>query len=524
MTKTKYKKVLIVIAIIAIVTLLFSFVANTFVESKIESALNDLPKSVKIDYSEIDVALWSGDVEILTPKIVITGETTSKTILNATLKTIEVKDLSYWDYLFNDEISVEELHINTLVAKYLHNPVVKNNDYKNGFLEQIKQVINVESITINNADLLVSNYETDAVILSIPQLNFEVVNLEINPEASKTKDKITYGNFKLNTKSLKWATNAYDDILVDDIHFTNKNATFKGFKLKTKYSKSEYSSILNKERDHFNITIAELRLNDLNFGIDNDEKFYFNSEKVHLKSPAAEIYRDKLVADDTSRKLLYGRMIRELDFNLGLKSIEIENGKISYLEKVKVGEEAGRLDFTEMNAKILNLGNTFGDKETTIAIQTNFMKNSSLNVDWNFKVSDTTDQFMFKADLGVFNATQLAQFTNPNLNVDLTGELNQTYFTISGDPNTSRIDLKIKYDDFEVLILKKDGREKNNFLSTLVNLFVSKDSDEDKQNFRYGQSDQVNRDVTKSVFNFIWLNVKDGLLSAIAGDGEMRTK
>ncbi|WP_179315403.1 hypothetical protein [Winogradskyella undariae] len=523
MTKPKYKKAIIVIAIVVIVTVLLSFLANSFIEQKIGEQLHNVSESTKIEYTSINANIWTGHVEVESPTILVSEETTNKTILDAKLKSIEINDVGYWDLLFNDKITIESLVIDELIAKYKHNSVVKNENYQSSFLDKIKQIIHAEKIAITKADVLITNYESDSIILSIPNFNFEVLDFQIDPEASTANKKITYNDFELKAENLKWATNTYDDILVDDIHFTNNSATLKGFKLKTKYSKSEYSSILNKERDHFNITLAELRLNDLNFGIDNGEKFYFNSEKVHLKSPAAEIYRDKLVADDTSRKLLYGRMIRELDFNLGLKSLEIENGKISYLEKVKVGEETGRLDFTEMNAKISNLGNTFGDQETTIAIQTKFMKNSSLKVDWDFKVSDTTDQFMFKANLGTFNATQLAQFTKPNLNVDLNGELNQTYFTISGDPNTSLIDLKIKYDDFEVLILKKDGREKNNFLSTLVNLFVSKDSEEDRQNFRYGQSDQVNRDVTKSVFNFIWLNVKDGLLSAIAGDGEKRT-
>ncbi|MGJ8549966.1 hypothetical protein [Winogradskyella wichelsiae] len=520
MTKPTHKKAIIVIAIIVIVTVLLSFLANSFIEQKIGEELQNVSESTKIEYTSINANIWTGHVEVESPTILVSGETTNKTILDAKLKSIKINDIGYWDLLFNDKITIESLVIDELVAKYKHNSVVKNEDYQSSFLDKIKQVIHAEKIAINKADVLITNYESDSIILSIPNFNFEVLDLQIDPKASTANKKITYNDFELKAENLKWATNTYDDILVDDIHFTNNSAMLKGFKLKTKYSKSEYSSILNKERDHFNLSIAALRFDHLDFGIDNAEKFYFNSNKVYLKSLDAEIYRDKLVTDDVSRKLLYGTALRALNFNLGLKSIEIEDGAISYLEKVKTDEQAGRLDFIEMNAKISNLGNTFGDQETTIAIQTKFMKNSSLKVDWNFKVSDTTDQFMFKANLGSFNATQLAQFTKPNLNVDLNGELNQTYFTISGNPYTSRIDLKIKYDDFEVLILKKDGREKNNFLSTLVNLFVSKDSDEDKRDFRYGQSDQVDRDVTKSVFNFVWLNIRDGLLSAMAGNGE----
>ena len=520
MTKPKYKKAIIVIAIVAIVTVLLSFLANSFIEQKIGEELQNVSESTKIEYTSINANIWTGHVEVESPTILVSGETTNKTILDTKLKSIEINDVDYWDLLFNDKITIESLVIDELVAKYKHNSVVKNEDYHSSFLDKIKQIIHAEKITINKADILITDYDNDSLILSIPNFNFEVLDLKINPEVSKVKDKITYKDFKLNTKNLKWATNTYDDILINEIQLTNNNATIKDFKLQTKYSKSEYASILTKERDHFNVSIAELRLDNLNFGFASNDRFYFKSKKVYVNAPKAKIYRDKLVADDFSYKPLYGTMLRELGIDLGIKIVEISQGEISYLEKVNADENAGQLDFINMNATITNLGNTFGDKDTTIKVNTTFMENSPLEVNWNFKVADTTDQFMFKADLGFLNATQMDQFTKPNLNVDLNGELIQTYFTISGNANTARIDLKMKYDDFEVSILKKNGKEENKFLSSIVNLFVSEDSEEDRNRYRYGQGEELERNTTKSVFNFVWLNIKVGLLSAMSGDGK----
>ena len=45
------------------------------------------------------------------------------------------------------------------------------------------------------------------------------------------------------------------------------------------------------------------------------------------------------------------------------------------------------------------------------------------------------------------------QFMEPNLNVQLKGEITKAYFTINGNNLTSSIDLKLKYDDFDVIIL-----------------------------------------------------------------------
>jgi hypothetical protein len=521
MIKHKRRRIIISIAIVLGVVLVMTLIANRYVKGQINTALQDLPKSIKIDYNSIRVNVWTGNLEMKAPKITILGNTTSKSILHAQLKTIEIKDISYYDFLVNDEVTVDKIILDQLVAKYKHNAHVNKDEYSKGVLDKLNQIINVETVKINNADILVSSLESDSTLLSIPKLNFELNKLQLNPKASKIEDKIAYNDFQILAKNLKWGMNEFDDLFVDSILITNNNASFSGFEIKTKYNKAYYSNILKTERDHFNLKIEAMTLKDMDFGFIN-KQFYLTSKEVDIVSPEAEIYRDKLVADDTSYKPMYGAMLRDLDFKLGLKAVKITNGKISYLEKVNSGNPAGRLDFVNLDATILNLGNSNQTEETKIKLSSTFMENSILNVDWNFKVADNTDYFEFKADLSVFNADQLDQFTKANLNIDLNGELQQTYFTISGNKQTSRVDLKLKYDDFEVAVLKKNGKEKNRFLSKLVNLIVSDDSEEQKHNFRYGQNKEVERDISKSVFNFVWLNVKQGLLGAMTGDGLLK--
>ncbi|WP_299107823.1 hypothetical protein [uncultured Winogradskyella sp.] len=519
MIKDKGNRILISITIVFAITLLTTLITNRFIEDKIETAIKDLPKSIKLDYADVNFNIWTGNLELKFPQLTVLGKTTDKTILNAKLNVIEIKDVSYYDYLVNNEVTIDEIVLDQLVVKYKHNPKVKNDQYSKGILDNLKQIIKVDKIVINNADVLVLNSDTDSTLLSIPTFNFELKGLQINPRASKIEKRIKYVDFNLNAEKVKYAINKFDGLFADSILITNTNATFKDFKIKTKYNKIEYSKILKTERDHFNLKIKELKFQDTEYGLSPDKKVFFKSEKVKIISPEAEIYRDKLVADDTTYKPLYGTMLRDLSFELGLNSVEISNGKISYLEKVNSEKPAGQLGFKDIEATIFNLGNINQNEQTEIKVSSTFMENSALKVNWNFKVADITDHFEFKADLGLFSADQLDQFTKANLNVDLNGELEQTYFTISANKELSRVDLKMKYEDFEVAILKKNGKEKNRFLSNLINLIVSNNSEEQKNKFRYGQDKQVERDVSKSVFNFVWLNVKQGLLTAMTGDG-----
>jgi len=215
-------------------------------------------------------------------------------------------------------------------------------------------------------------------------------------------------------------------------------------------------------------------------------------------------------------------MLRALSFSMALESVFLNNASITYTEKVKIDTKGGSLLFSKLNCEIKNLDNTYesGEKVTSAKIKAVFMDNTPVDVQWEFDVNNPHDEFIFKAEIGKLNAMSMNRFIEPNLNVRLKGEIDKTYFTINGNDLNSRIDLKLKYDNFDVLVLKEKGREVNKFLSNIVNIFVSKDSANASKDFKHGSKSQVERTRNKSVFNYLWLNIKVGLLNAMKADGK----
>jgi hypothetical protein len=274
------------------------------------------------------------------------------------------------------------------------------------------------------------------------------------------------------------------------------------------------------ERDHFDINIKSIVLKDQDFGYKQDSLFYFTSPSLEILDPNLIVYRNKLVVDDAKVKPLYSKMLRNLNFDLTLNSILIKNASIKYIEKVKSDAIAGEIDFSKLDATISNLSNTYKSPDkTSININATFMKQTPIDIEWYFDINDVNDHFIFKADMGQLNANKMNMFTEPNLNVRLEGEIHKLYFTIDGYDNTSTVDLKLNYEDFKVIIMQKKERKENKFLSAVVNIFVSKDSDKRENQFRNGSA-SVERDKTKSIFNFIWLNASKGLLNAMTGSGK----
>ena len=514
----KPKKIAIGVVVTLLVLATGIFALNYYIESKLKKEIAGLPNNIKIAYKAIEVNSLKGKLRFVNPQVSVYGKTTGTVNLGAELQSFTIDDVNYWDYLFNNKISIENIIFNQPKVTYYHNEEVKSKSYSNVFKNPFDKLIHIENLQINNGTIKVFNATTDSLMLQSEKIDFEFSSVQI--EKKSNKKSISYQNFSFYSTNLFYRLNTFDNLLVEHLTISPKTSKIKGLRIKTKYKKEQLSKLLSTERDHFDLSVDSLVVKNQDFGFKHDANFYFKSERVDFFAPYFDIYRDKLVSDDLTYKPLYSKMLRDLKFSLTLNKVILNDGKISYTEKVKEGTQGGKLEFSKLHAKIKNLSNTYKDTLTVINVSAIFMETTPLKVTWSFDVNTTTDAFLYKAELGILAAQAMNQFMEPNLNVALKGIIDKTYFTISGNDRVSQIDLKLKYDHFDVVVLKQNGKEENKFLSGLVNLFVSKDSKKDSGSFRYGSKTDVERDQTKSVFNYQWLNIKAGLLNAMTGDGK----
>tara|TARA_R110002049_G_scaffold223616_1_gene395278 strand:- start:2507 stop:4078 length:1572 start_codon:yes stop_codon:yes gene_type:complete len=520
MTNKFKKSAIALIGILVFVTISF-FVANYKIKAKIKEGVASLPDYIKLDFQDMDVNSFSGNLSIENPLLIIYGRTTDSVKASFEMASIQINNLGYWNALFNDEINIDEILLNELKATYYHNKMLQDSAFGPSFKKPLGKVLNVGIFKINSGQIEIINQKTDSLMLKTTGFNFMMDHVVLDDTSIKNRIPFLFNDFELSSKDFMYQLNTYEDFTATIVAISNDRWSFNNVKLKTKYSRAELSKILSEERDHFDVEVETISFEDTDFGFFNNSTFQVKSSRVYFKRPKLKIYRDKLIKDDTSNKWLYSKMLSNINCNITLNEINIDNGEIVYEEKVNKEHQAGQLKFSDFNATIKKLGNTYPEPELTeISIYSVFMENTPLKIDWKFAVNNADDQFNFKADMGLLKTTHLNQFMKPNLNMNLKGELLKTYFTIDGNNNISTIDLKIDYDEFDVVILKDNGQEKNKLLSSLINLFVSKSSQDKTDNFRYGSADDVERDKTKSVFNFIWLNTKSGLLSAMTGSGE----
>lgn len=511
MTK-KLRYALIVLASLVLVFFIGLISANLLLKNKIENFVaNQLPPNVQVDYKKIDLNLLGGTITCFNVQVALQNKSNKTTHTTVVSDKLIIEDVSYWDYLFHKEIRIEDIKIKSANIVHHKDKLIQRTDssQNKGPITLYKPVL-IEELSIDHATLHFFDGTQDSTTLYVANSTIEIDDIVISRETLSKRLPATFGDYNAKADSIFLKMSPYENLTVGALHLKDKHAVVKDIQLKTKYSKSQHAQLLQKERDHFAVQLDSIDINNIDFGF-NNRKFFGSSTYIELHSVQAEIYRNKLVANDTRIKPLYSKMLRDLPIDLTVDSLAITNSNLSYEEKVKAEHPAGEIYFKNMNAYLSNVSNTYSEStRTRIHVTAQFMKTSPIEVDWSFDVNDTSDSFTFKADVGRLAAPQMNSFTKPNLNVALEGEVHKTYFSVYGSSSQSNIDMQIEYEDFKVNLLKDDGKNRKTLLSGIVNIFVSKDSKDDGKKFSKGTA-TVTPDRTKSFFNYLWLNVQAAL-------------
>lgn len=509
------KTIVIVILAIGAIFIVGTVTVNNILKNKLETFIKErLPENMVRSYDNINVETFSGSLSVSNASLIIKNKEDGVKHTFINVERLKISNISYWDYLFNDEIHVESISLENPIVAYYQDKQKPSKDTARSAVATIYKPIIVDRLKIINSKLTLYEQGKDSTKVYANGLSVEVDGIKVDNKTVIRKIPFEYKNFEAKSDTVFVKVSPYENLTVENLSVENNKAVFNQLKLKTKYSKKELSTVISKERDHYDLSLQSLTVENFDFGFNNNG-FFAKSKKITLEAPTLEVYRDKLVADDLKQKPLYSKMLRDLPFELTVDSLKITDAKIKYEERQKAENMGGSINFENLDAAVANVSNTYKSPiKTELKITANFMGETPFTADWSFDVQNKQDQFLFKADVGALVADKMNSFTEPNLKVRLEGRTNKTYFTIDGNSENSTIDLKINYSNFEVIILQKDGKTKNKVLSTIANIFVSKDSSKNEDNYREGTA-EATRDKTKSVFNFLWISVKKALTNTM---------
>lgn len=503
------RKIVIALLSVFILLLALNYGVSLWVTKKLPSIIQkekDFPYN--ISYKDLDVSLINGSFTahdvFLAPKD--TTATALKKGAFAEIKSVSVHNFNLWALLRQDRIKVKRVVIDE------PNVILYEKDKKynteDDFVKPFKNTIHTGSFEIRNGKFEMLDSKLFPILKST-SINLEVNNIKVDSATVKKDIPVRYTDYTFKCDSFFYRAGKVYNITAKNINTTDSTFTLQDFKLIPKYSRVQYTRSLEKEKDLFTIDVKKVDLPKVQWGFYRDTLFV-HSPKVLLDNLAANVYRSKEPADDPTRKKLYSEMLRKLDFDLKVDKLVVQNSFIEYEEQLTFERPAAKVQFSKFNAEITNVWSMVNKQKvpTTVSnVHCLFMKTSPLHVNWTFNVPDVSDSFTIKGDLRNLQSHKLDKLSQPLMNVSTDSEIKQVKFTINGNREFATGKFAIDYDNMKVAIYKKDGKEKNKFMTAVGNLIVKNDSNDELK-----QTDiRVARLKDKSVFNFLWRCLQEGL-------------
>jgi hypothetical protein len=498
----KFSIVLIILGSIAGLVLVLNF----YLKKELQDSLGDQLSGSSVDYDEILVSIIENQVAIVKPKWKV-----GKYFINT--DKILIKDLDLFDYFFNKRIVIGGIDISNPEVVFKENDSVRESSMQNKDLHLEKEIV-VKKFNVFGGSLILKDNEpvSNKLYLSIKELNF--YEILINSRTLKGSLPFEYKRGEIESDSIFYELDEAHYIILKNLKLKDSDLAVKGLSVVPKYGKNEFDSRISLEKDRFELGLNSIKIKGLDWTIKNDS-LYLLSSVTHISGADFKVYRNKLLPDDTSIKPLFSQMIRELPIKIKFDSIFINNSQVEYEEKMIESGSPGKVGFYNLRAEavnITNIGMTSNHfPKTKIQLKTRFMNEAPLNLNWEFDVRNIEDDFKVSGKLESISASAMNSFIKPTLNIMVEGEIESLFFNFQGNKYQAKGDMSLKYNNFKVEVLKKDGTGKNKLLSGLANLFVKKEAN--SKNLEKKGVEAI-RDRTKSFWNFLWLFVRNGALKS----------
>ncbi|RAV30172.1 AsmA family protein [Sinomicrobium soli] len=482
-------------------------ILNHLAHRKIGSLLDEQVEKGNLEYKNFSISLLRGNAAIYQANY-------RKGRQRIKADQVRVRGFSYWRYLLKDQVSVQKIIVDTphLDIRRTAGTGADSSTEAQKNTTPGKN-IRITQLDIHNGSL--NLVKDTSAILTVKKYDLQLRDITADQQSLQRKIPVNYGAFSLEVSELWHDLNTLQEVKVSHLSLSEKTAEAHNIRLIPKYTVKDYVRVIPYEKDLMELKLDTLSIPQYQLEL-NKENPHFSAPGVFLRDIDFDVYRDKTVEDDIHIKKLYSHMLRELELKLDIDSLHIDRARIRYRELIHKERPPGEVFFTGMKAVVTGLTNTGLERKdfpaTELAIETMFMGKSPLSVHWSFRVNDPSDTFTISGKSSGIPSESINSFFVPAFHTKTQGEVNQLYFNFGGDLHTASGDFQIKFSNFTVEVLRKDGKEKRGFLTWIANIFVRESSE--------GQDiakhvDKVERDKTKSFWNYFWSCIEAGLAKTL---------
>jgi len=544
---TRYRKPLVVSSIIiasfVILILILQLIVSNIVEDKIEKAVSHRDgKDYGLTVDNVKVNLFTMTLIIkgisMVPDSSLYSELIAKdgkksSVIHANLPVLRVRNIGIIDFIRNKNLDIGALIVKKAIINFYisgkekqKEHTSKNNDHSfNLDSIPIKGIGGGEigRVMFSDININVINYETKDTVFSTYELDLEIDDISlIKNEGDSTSFRFGVEELVVSIKDeIFLLPGGKYKLTFDKMHFSMQKSllSFDNLNIAPRYSQKYMVGLSKYQTEIYNATISKTNIRSINLkDIIHQKRFYLSN--VEVDGLNLKLFKDKrLPFDEAKRPALPQQLLKRLNLNLFIDSVNIRNSKLVYAERHELMDTPMEVTLGNFNVLINNVTSVkdsiMAGIAMTIRLKAKLQKEIPMGVDMYFPMKSVADTFMFSGYLGsgdmkIFNTVVL-----PVLGIKFhEGTIDRIEFKARANPTYSIGEMTMQYHDLQGEVQKQSMTESNKFLSWLANAVIIRNNPAKGKKARTVPM-YFDRVMYKGLGNFAWKTLQSGIMATI---------
>lgn len=530
-----YQKILIGFALFLVLFIVAVHVYVTYyLEDQIKTTLvseinSNSEGKYELSVSNLDLNFLSREINLDS----ISFNTTDRAIqqLDVDFKAISLSGIDLSMLLFRREISIRKIHVENPVIRIRRDSTESTGSNAETLIQRAAEAssavltnVLIPEITITQFDLKMFRQSEETPYLSFSNSQFTLFDTSLNE--SSLSGSVPFKNVSGEFENLEYKPKSdLYAVRVASAGFSSADQTARADSiiLVPSLSENDFFREVGYRTDRMEGSLTSFSMD----GVDFDaflNRGSIISEKIFLDEPVLALFRDKNYPRRENRpdKPLPQQLLNELDIPVLVDTVSIENASVTYTELAEDADERGYVEFTNLNARLLNTTNIDSlvreNSNWILEATTTVMDKGELDVTFQFPLNE--ESHTITGRLKAMSATELNHALEPIASVRIeSGNITSMRFEMRIGLTEAIGFVEVIYDDLQISIL--DGETGNKNVRSRVISFLANQLKIKKENSaedpRMGAV-SYQREPEKSFFNYWWKSLRSGLTTSVGID------
>jgi len=508
---------LIIIALGLIIRIILTLFCEPWIAKKLEVTLNEKNLNYLVRINKVHISVISSGIELDTISITSGGNQNHGINIKGTISSVKIKGFNIVKAILNKKIAIRSITI--------------ANSRIEGILPEKKESVSVvvlpidikiERIIFDKTNVSLSN-NRNSLFYSLNEGVIKVYGIHFFKQDTLSIRKIKKFDFKATKFSYTGADsmNSYASLGID---YSSKFNLLKAdsVSIHPDFTDYDFTSRYEFQKDRIEAGINKVSLHNFNAPeyLSSGMLYCSYSEIGNLEM---NVFRDKRKEFRHINKPTFQDMIYSYPGYLRLDSISILSGNITYKEHAEKAHDQGYIEFSKINAMILNITNDtiYRTNKAFFELRCNalLMGKGKITILLKSKIFESQNTFSVKGTLSDMEISEMNPYLGNSAFVYATsGKIDKIDFSFTANNTESKGSMTMIYNGLDLAFKNKNTDDttafKERLISVIANIKVIDSNPLPGNELRIGAIN-CERDPERYLFNYCARSILSGIKSSL---------